>query len=110
MPAKKKSTKRVEPSPEERCYDEPMGSGLGTNLKDMMSKEVQLHIFRGITELALAMDSMIPRSQMPEEAKQHAKAAKREMLLMLRSLIDAKLSCGTSVAEPEPRLKKIDVE
>ena len=115
MPAKKKSTKKVEPAPEERCCEGPMGfsdrgSGLGTNLKDMMSKETQLHVFRGITELALAMDSMIPRSQMPEDAKQHAKAAKREMLLMLRSLIDAKLSGETAEAEQEPKLKKIEVE
>jgi len=76
----------------------------------MMSKETQMHIFRGISELALAMDSMIPRSQMPEEAKRHAKAIKREMLLMLRSMIDAKLNDATSEAEQEPKLKKIEVE
>jgi len=83
---------------------------MGMNFKDMMSKETQMHVFRGVSELAMAMDSMIPRSQMPEEAKQHAHAAKREMLLMLRSLIDAKLSCSGTEVEPEPKLKKIEVE
>ena len=115
MPAKKKPTKKVELEPEEQVSDDPMysrvrGARLGTNLKDMMSKETQMHIFRGISELALAMDGMIPRSQMPEEAKRHAKAIKREMLLMLRSMIDAKLNDETSEVEQEPELKKIEVE
>jgi hypothetical protein len=115
LPAKKKPTEKVEPSPEEQTSDEPMyssvrGAGLGTNLKDMMSKETQMHILRGISEFALAMDGMIPRSQMPEEAKRHAKAIKREMLLMLRSMIDAKLNDETSEIEQEPKLKKIEVE
>jgi len=115
LPAKKKPTKKVEPAPEEPCCEDPLnsidrGAGLGTNLKDMISKETQMHIFRGISELALAMDSMIPRSQMPEEAKRHAKAIKREMLLMLRSMIDAKLNDATSEVVQESKLKKIEVE
>ena len=85
MPTKKKPTKKVEPAPEEQTSDDPTyssdrGAGFGTNLKDMMSKETQMHLFKGITEMALAMESMIPRSQMPEEAKRHARAIKREML------------------------------
>ncbi len=114
MPTKKKSTKKVEPEPEEGCCEDPIHSsgraGVGMNFKDIMSKETQMHVFRGFSELALAMDSMIPRSQMPEEAKRHAHAAKREMLLMLRSLIDAKLSCIAPEEEQEPKLKKIEVE
>jgi hypothetical protein len=114
LPTKKKSTKKVEPAPEEKCCEEETfssgrGAGIGMNLKDMMSKEAQMHIFRGVSELALAMDSMMPRSQMPEEVKQHAKAAKREVLLMLRSMIDAHLS-NAPEASQEPKLKKIDVE
>jgi hypothetical protein len=115
LPAKKKPAKKVEPVPEEQIYDDPTYSsdrsaGLGTNLKDRMSKETQMHLFKGITEMALAMESMIPRSQMPEEAKRHARAIKREMLLMLRSMIDAKLNDATSEDEKEPKLKKIEVE
>jgi hypothetical protein len=114
LPTKKKPTEKAEPAPEQSgddpTYSSDRGAGLGTNLKDMISKETQMHLFKGITEMALAMESMIPRSQMPEEAKRHARAIKREMLLMLRSMIDAKLNDATSEAEPEPKLKKIEVE
>jgi hypothetical protein len=115
LPTKKKPTKKVEPASDEQISEDPVdsrdgGARLGSNLKDMMSKETQMHIFRGISELALAMDSMIPRSQMPEEAKRHAKAIKREMLLMLRSMIDSKLNEETSEVEQEHKLKKIEVE
>jgi hypothetical protein len=114
LPTKKKSTKKVEPAPEEKCcedssYSSGSGAGFGANFKDMISKEAQMHIFRGISELALAMDTMMPRSQMPEEVKQHAKAAKREVLLMLRSMIDAHLS-KVPEASQEPKFKKINVE
>jgi hypothetical protein len=47
---------------------------------------------------------------MPEEAKQHAQVAKREMLLMLRSLIDAKLNCVTHETDKKQKLNKIEVE
>jgi hypothetical protein len=114
LPTKKKSTKKVEPAPEETSDEDSIfssgrGAGIGVNFKDMMSKEAQMHIFRGFSELALAMDSMMPRSQMPEEVKHHAKAVKREVLLMLRSMIDAHLS-KASEASQEPKLKKINVE
>ena len=114
MPTTKKSTKKAEPSPD-ASYEDPIrpsecGAGRGTNLKDMMSKETQMHIFRGFSELAMAMEGMIPKTQMPEEAKQHAQAAKREMLLMIRSLIDAKLSGTVARSETEAKLKKIEVE
>ncbi len=114
MPTKKKPTKKDEPSPEQ-SWEDPIhaserGARMGTNLKDMMSKETQMHIFKGISELAMAMEGMIPKTQMPEDAKQHAKAAKREMLLMLRSLIDAKLSGPANDVEQDKNLKKIEVE
>jgi hypothetical protein len=80
------------------------------NFKDVMSKETKMHVLRGISELALAMDSIIPKSMMPEEAKQHAQVAKREMLLILRSLIDAKLNCVTHETDKKQKLKKIEVE
>jgi hypothetical protein len=110
----KKSTKKAEPSPED-SGEGPINSseccaGMGTNLKDMMSKETQVHILRGFSELAMAMEGMIPKTQMPEDAKQHAQAAKREVLLMLRSLIDAKLGSTATRSETEPKLKKIEVE
>jgi hypothetical protein len=114
LPTKKKPTEKAEPAPEQSgddpTYSSDRGAGLGTNLKDMISKETQMHLFKGITEMALAMESMIPRSQMPEDAKRHARAIKREMLLMLRSMIDAKLNDATNEVEPEPKLKKIEVE
>jgi hypothetical protein len=113
LPTKKRSAKNDEPAPEEESSEESIhvggpGMGMGTNFKDMMSKETQMHILRGVTELALAMETMIPKSQMPEDVKQHAKAAKREMLLMVRSMIDAHLAKVPETVEP--KLKKIDVE
>jgi hypothetical protein len=113
LPTKKKSAKKDEPAPEESSCDEATcrgERGMGLNFKEMMNKETQMHVFRGLSELALAMESMMPKSQMPAEVKQHAQAAKREVLLMLRSIIDAKLSAGPEAAESEPKLKKIDVE
>ncbi len=99
----------------EESWEDPVhaserGARMGTNLKEVMSKETQMHIIKGFSELAIAMEGMIPKTQMPEEAKQHAKAAKREMLLMLRSLIDAKLSGSANDVEQEKKLKKIEVE
>ena len=115
MPTMKESTDEAEAAPSEHgsegsIHSDDRATGSGINFSEVASKETQMHIFRGMSELAMALDSMIPRSQMPEEAKQHAKAAKRELLLMLRSLIDAKLNCVTDEAEKEPKLKKIEVE
>jgi hypothetical protein len=114
LPTKKKPTKKVEQEPKEECCAGPMGfgdltKGFKANVKDMMPKETQMHIFRGFSEFALAMDSMIPWDQMPSDVRDHGQAAKREMLLMLRSMIDSQLS-NTPGPTKESKLQKIKVE
>ncbi|MEM0448589.1 MAG: hypothetical protein QW520_02065 [Methanomassiliicoccales archaeon] len=77
----------------------------------MMSRETQMHIFRAMTELAQAFEGMMPKSMFPEEAKKHGKAAKKELLLMMRALIDAEIE-RVEKGRPggEVKLKKIKVE
>jgi hypothetical protein len=114
MASRKKAEKVEEPievNPEEEPSSE---GGFGASLGGMggtMSKETQMHLFKALSELAIAADGMIPKSKMPEEAKKHAMAAKKEILLTVRALIDARIECmdkGMSVEGP--KLKKIKVE
>lgn len=44
----------------------------------------------------------------PEEFRQHTKAARREMLLAMRSLIDAAIACTEE--KPKKKATKIKVE
>jgi hypothetical protein len=70
-----------------------------------------MHLFKAFSELAIALDNMVPKSSIPEDAKKHAAAAQREILLMLRALIDAKIECvDKNKGKEEPKLKKIKVE
>lgn len=92
----------------EESPKEGMGDAGGSHA---IPKETQIHLFRAFSELAMAMDTVIPKSRMPEEAKEHAKAAKKELLLMMRALIDAKIEREQKKeGEKGPRLKKIKVE
>jgi len=86
------------------------GGGLG-GMGNVMSKETQMHLFKALSEFALAADGIIPKSKMPEEAKNHAAAAKKEILLTIRALIDAQIECCDKGKGAEgPKLKKIKVE
>jgi hypothetical protein len=103
-----KAEEKIEVSPEEESYQND--SGLG-GIGDMMPKETQMHLFKALSEFVVAVDGMVPKSKMPEEAKKHAVAAKKEILLMMRALIDAQIACvekGKGVQAP--KLKKIKVE
>ena len=46
---------------------------------------------------------------LPEEFRQHAKTARREMLLAMRSLLDAAIECTTE-EKPKKKAAKIKVE
>jgi hypothetical protein len=109
MAAKKKSGERKQP--EEDSPKGRRGASKGS-IDQMLSKDTQMHLFKAGSELAMALDTMLPKSKMPEEAKEHAKAAKKEMLLMMRALIDAKLErCDEEESKgPSGGLKKISVE
>jgi hypothetical protein len=77
-----------------------------------MDKEGVQHLMKGATEIMMAMEQMIPKKQMSPEVKLHAKNVKREMLLMFRAILDAKLQeCDDKEeAAPEPKLKKIKLD
>ncbi len=49
-----------------------------------------------------------PRLFLPEEFRQHSKAARREMLLAMRSLLDAAIECAEE--KPKKKATKIEVE
>src|SRR5512137_2390315 len=111
MASRKKAEKADEPievNPEEG----PSSGGTEGGFGGMgMSKETQMHLFKALSEFAIAADGMLPKSKMPDEAKKHAVAAKKEILLMMRALIDAQIECVEKGKMPEvPRLKKIRVE
>jgi hypothetical protein len=82
----------------------------------IFSKETRDHVVRASTEIILAVDSMIPRDKIPEDVKQHYLAAKRETMLLIRSILDAQINMVLdleSKEEPppeEPGLRKIDLQ
>jgi hypothetical protein len=81
----------------------------------VFSKETRDHLVRASTEIILAVDSMIPRDKIPEDVKQHYLAAKRETMLLIRTLLDAQINMVMdleSKTEPPPEegLRKIDLE
>ncbi len=81
----------------------------------VFSKETRDHLVRASTEVILAVDSMIPRDKIPEDVKQHYLAAKRETMLLIRSVLDAQITMvqdleSDKAAPPEPGLKKIDLQ
>ena len=77
----------------------------------LLSKETTEHIMKAGTELLLALDSVIPESKIPVEARRHYLAAKREFLLMMKSIIDANLRAVDDLQKSESSgLKKIEVK
>ena len=81
-------------------------------MKDaLLSKETTEHVMKAGTELFLALDSIIPESRMPADARKHYLAAKREFLLMMKSVIDANLEAVDTLQGKESSgLKKIEVK
>ncbi|MDD1766021.1 MAG: hypothetical protein LUO84_06185 [Methanomassiliicoccales archaeon] len=81
-------------------------------MKDaLLSKETTEHVMKAGTELFLALDSIIPESRMPADARKHYLAAKREFLLMMKSVIDANLEAVDNLQGRESSgLKKIEVK
>ncbi|MBM4237150.1 MAG: hypothetical protein FJ151_01540 [Euryarchaeota archaeon] len=76
----------------------------------LLSKETQDHLMRAGTEFLLALDSVIPQSRIPAEARKHYLEAKKEFLLMMKAIIDANLQMVEGVGKEEKPLKKIDVQ
>lgn len=60
----------------------------------------------GIRGFRASYQKMSPH--LPEEFRQHTKAARREMLLAMRSLIDAAIECTEE--KPKKKAHKIKVE
>jgi hypothetical protein len=81
-------------------------------MKDaLLSKETTEHVMKAGTELFLALDSIIPESRMPADARKHYLAAKREFLLMMKSVIDTNLEAvDTLQGKESSELKKIEVK
>jgi predicted component of type VI protein secretion system len=82
--------------------------------ESMFSKETRDHLVRASTEIILAIDSMIPRDKIPEDVKQHYLTAKRESLLLVRSLLDSQINLVRDIENkeqpPEAGLRKIELE
>jgi hypothetical protein len=80
----------------------------------VFSRDTREHLIRASTEMILAIDSMIPRDKIPEDVKQHFLAAKRETLMLVRSVIDAQIGMVRDVEAkeepPETGLRKIELE
>jgi hypothetical protein len=82
--------------------------------ESVFSKETRDHFVRASTEMILAIDSMIPRDKIPEDVKQHYLAAKKETMLLIRSVLDAQITMVQDLENkeepPERGLKKIDLQ
>jgi hypothetical protein len=80
----------------------------------VFSRETRDHLVRASTELLLAFDSMIPRDKIPEAVKQHYLAAKRETMLLVKSLLDAQIELVGDLEEktppPETGLRQITLD
>jgi hypothetical protein len=104
-PIEEGSQKEEVPYEQSEKWSEPSGG--------MVSQEALGHLMRAATEFMGAMDNMMPKKKVPEEVKVHARAAKREVLLMARAMLDAKIAeCDASQAKPEeePRVRKINLD
>lgn len=105
MATKKKTPRQDQPeSPPIERKNIPKGAA------DFIPKETQMHLFRAGTELALALETLLPKSRMPEEVKEHAMAARKEVLLMVRAMIDSNLEEKEKCAPSSAGLKKIEIE
>jgi hypothetical protein len=80
----------------------------------MFTPETVGHLMRAATEFMGAMDTMMPKKKVPEEVKVHYKAAKKELMLMARALLDAKIAACEGERKgqtaEEPRVRKINLE
>jgi hypothetical protein len=81
----------------------------------VFSKETRDHLVRASTEIILAVDSMIPRDKIPEDVKVHYLAAKRETMLLIRTVLDAQIHMVQDLESkkegpPDPGLRKIDLQ
>ncbi|HTY46969.1 MAG TPA: hypothetical protein VMB46_04825 [Methanomassiliicoccales archaeon] len=107
--APRKSSKKEEERPEESAE----WPGRRPPMDAMFSKETQAHFLRAGSEMAMAMDSMFPTQGMPPEVREHAVKAKKEILLTVRALIDARIEACDRNEKGEgkgDRLRKIDVQ
>lgn len=105
MPVEEGEKKEEVPFEQSEKWSEPSGG--------MVSQEGLGHLMRAATEFMGAMDSMMPKKKVPDEVKVHYKAAKREILLMARAILDAKIAeCDASQApkEEEQRVKQISLD
>ena len=87
----------------------------GEAQEGMISQDTVGHLMRAATEFLGAMDSMMPKKKVPDEVKVHYLAAKREMMLMARAMLDAKIAAfdarhGQQAAPEEPRVKQINLD
>ncbi len=75
----------------------------------IFSNETISHLVKASTEVILAVDSMVPRDKIPKDVMEHYTNAKREAILLFKSLLDAQLK---TVEEDQDRqgFKKIDLE
>lgn len=81
----------------------------------VFSKTTKDHLVRAGTEMVLAFDSMIPRDMIPDDVREHYLAAKRETILLIKSLLDAQLSVVRDIERKhkdpsDAGLKKIELE
>jgi hypothetical protein len=105
-PVEEETMKEEVPFEEKGNWSEPSGG--------MISQDTVGHLMKAATEFLGAMDTIMPKRKMPDEVRMHYKAAKKEMLLMARAILDAKIAeCdgekGPS-AEEAPRVKKINLD
>jgi hypothetical protein len=77
--------------------------------QEIFSNETISHLVRASTEFILAVDSMIPRDQIPREVREHYTNAKKETILLFKSLLDAQLKTVEEDSERQG-FKKIDLE
>ena len=84
----------------------------------LFSKETRDHLIRAGTEMVLAIDAMLPRDLISPDVKKHYLSAKRESILLVRAILDAKLGLVEDLQKPvekdkdeiEPGLKKIELD
>ena len=112
--AKKKVTPvEAEEKTEEKAEEIPFEESekWDDSSEGMVPKETVGHLMKAASEFLVAMDSMMPRKKMPDEVRAHYKAAKKEMLLMARAMLDTKIAaCDAEKVEEEPRIRKINLD
>jgi hypothetical protein len=107
MPRKKTTPVEEETKTEEAPFEEEKWNESSAGIP----QETVGHLIRAATEFLGAVDTMMPKKKMPDEVRVHYKAAKKEMLLMARAMLDAKIAaCDEEKVEEEPRVRKINLE